>query len=125
MEILLDKNIQDMLVEESKRMGGNPTPEELAVVVERAFEISKQKNKNLQAQGIQRAKRRDVKFGRPKKSKPKDWPDIYDKYLSGAFSQKDASKLLGISRTTFGKWLKEEMERTNSNEESNRFENNH
>ncbi|GKG87396.1 hypothetical protein CE91St35_15500 [Eggerthella lenta] len=118
MRIPIDKNIRDMLVEESQRMGGgNPTADELACVVERAFEISRRKNKDLQAEGIKRARQRDVVLGRPKKAKPKNWPDIYEKCVSGFLSQNDASKLLGISRTTLNKWLKEEKEKSRATEE--------
>ena len=41
-----------MLAEESARMRGAPSPEELAAIVERAFEISRQKQKALQTEGF-------------------------------------------------------------------------
>ena len=89
MRIPIDKNIRDMLVEESQRMegGGNPTADELACVVERAFEISRRKNKDLQAEGIKRARQRDVVLGAQRRRNLKIGP-IYTKSAYRDFFRK-------------------------------------
>ncbi|MDN4471354.1 AAA family ATPase [Gordonibacter sp. RACS_AR68] len=52
-------------------------------------------------------------MGRPRKVKPKNWPDIYEKCISGFLSKNEASKLLSISPKTLNRWLKEEKIRNN------------
>ena len=104
----LDQAIHAMLAEESARLDGAVSPDELAVIVERAFEISRQKQKALQAEGYERARQRDVSFGRPKKPKPKNWPDVHQACTEGLISKEQACAELGISRGTLAKWLRGE-----------------
>jgi DNA invertase Pin-like site-specific DNA recombinase len=58
-----------------------------------------------QAEGIVEAKKRGVKFGRPKKTVPSDFAKIKKDYLSKKISSRKAAEKLHISQTTFFNWL--------------------
>ena len=57
--------------------------------------------KSRQAQGIAAAKARGVRFGRPEKRLPDDFPEIVEKWSLGQLSTEDAANLCGISESTF------------------------
>lgn len=58
-----------------------------------------------QAEGIAAARERGVRFGRPPKRRPEGYPEARTAFLDGAITKKEASELLHVSPTTFGKWL--------------------
>lgn len=57
--------------------------------------------KNRQREGIEAAKGKGVKFGRPLKPLPDDFIEIYEKWKSGYITSAEAAQKCGISRTTF------------------------
>lgn len=71
--------------------------------------------KQRQAEGIRIAKEKGVKFGRPRASIPNNSNEILDKYLNHLLSNTKATKLLGISRGTFFRLVKERKDNLNSN----------
>ena len=58
-----------------------------------------------QAEGIAAAKKRGVKFGRPKKDKPDNYITVKQAWLDGIMSMRKAAAELGVSRETFKKWV--------------------
>lgn len=60
-----------------------------------------------QAEGIAAALARGVKFGRKKKKRPENLPEIKERWLRGELSARAASRQLGISHGTFARWMKE------------------
>lgn len=62
--------------------------------------------KQRQAEGIRIAKEKGVKFGRPKAKLPVNTNDIIYKYKHKELTNKEAIKILGISRGTFFRVLK-------------------
>lgn len=60
-----------------------------------------------QAEGILAARQRGVRFGRPPKERTHEFYQLKDEYLSGRISARKAAKKLGITHTTFTKWVKE------------------
>ena len=58
-----------------------------------------------QAEGIADARVRGVHLGRSPKRKPDNFSSIFTKRESGAISARTASKLLGVDRKTFSKWI--------------------
>ena len=62
--------------------------------------------KQRQAEGIRIAKEKGVKFGRPKVKLPVNTNDIIYKYKHKELTNKEAIKILGISRGTFFRVLK-------------------
>lgn len=63
--------------------------------------------KQRQADGIRIAKEKGVKFGRPKVITPTNTNEILDDYINHKLTNIVATKLLGISRGTFFRLVKE------------------
>ena len=63
--------------------------------------------KRRQAEGIEAAKLRGVRFGAPSIPKPDDLHDIIEEYQNKSITAKKAAKQLNISVSTFYRWLKE------------------
>lgn len=63
--------------------------------------------KQRQAEGIRIAKEKGVKFGRPKAILPPNTIDILDKYINKELTNILAARLIGVSRGTFFRLVKE------------------
>lgn len=63
--------------------------------------------KQRQAEGIRIAKEKGVKFGRPKAILPHKTHEILDKYINKELNNIEAAKLIGVSRGTFFRLVKE------------------
>lgn len=75
----------------------------LSYVAEKEREYIRQR----QAEGIAVAKARGVKFGRPRITRPDDFPEVYERWLRGDINCREAGRLLGVSHYTFLRWTKE------------------
>lgn len=62
--------------------------------------------KQRQAEGIAIAKTKGVKFGRPKKMKPVGYDEVCRKWKNGEITAVEATKKLGLKKTTFYKMVK-------------------
>ena len=60
-----------------------------------------------QAEGIAAARARGVRFGRPSKQKPMCFAQVRKDYLERRITRRQASARLGVSVTTFDKWMRE------------------
>lgn len=60
-----------------------------------------------QAEGIKSAKRRGVKFGRPRIKIPPNFVEIANNFYSKKLTSKEACRLLSMSRGTFYRYIKE------------------
>lgn len=72
--------------------------------------VAETEHKNIkqrQAEGIAAAKRRGVKFGRPRKTIPVEFWKAKDDYINKRISSWAACALCGIPHTTFLRWVKE------------------
>ena len=66
--------------------------------------ISENERKNIkerQREGIEAAKLKGVRFGRPEKPVPEDFEEIYNKWLAKEMSAEEAAKRCNFTRTTF------------------------
>ena len=61
-----------------------------------------------QADGIQEAKKNNVKFGRPKAEKPANWNEVIARWQSGEIKAVEAMKELNLPKPTFYKMVKAE-----------------
>ena len=61
-----------------------------------------------QAEGIEAAKIRGVKFGRPAIPKPEEFPEVYHLWKEGTISGREAARRLDVNHATFFKWANEE-----------------
>lgn len=71
-------------------------------------QVERENIRQRQAEGIASAKARGVKFGRPRKPKPKNYERIAGLYLSGALTRAEAARRLGVSTSTFDRWIRED-----------------
>lgn len=62
--------------------------------------------KKRQAEGIEAAKARGVKFGRPPKKRGTLFEHLKEKWENGNISSREAAKLLKVDHTTFIRWVK-------------------
>ena len=62
--------------------------------------------KQRQYEGIEAAKKKGVKFGRPKKYHPEKYAEIYEKFKRKEITQKEAMKLMGVCQTTYYRIIK-------------------
>ncbi len=61
-----------------------------------------------QAEGIAAAKSRGVQFGRRRIDRPEMYPEIKKAWEAGELTARQAADALGVSRTTFFKWVRNE-----------------
>lgn len=61
-----------------------------------------------QAEGIAAAKARGVRFGRPEIQKPEIYAEVRTCYLNGGITRGKAAERLGISISTFDKWIRQD-----------------
>lgn len=73
-------------------------------------QIERENIRQRQAEGIAAAKARGKRFGRPRLPKPSGYEEVRLRYLEGKVSKSGGARLLGVSRGTFDKWLKESEE---------------
>ena len=74
-------------------------------------QVERENIKQRQAEGIASAKRRGVKFGRPSLKKPQNYQEIIDFYFAGSVTKKESAEMLGVSLSTFDRWLKRDEQR--------------
>lgn len=68
-------------------------------------QVERENIKQRQAEGIAAAKRRGVRFGRPKIPIPDNYWQIKDDYMAGRITQREAAELLHVSVGTLNNWL--------------------
>ena len=64
-------------------------------------------NRERQSAGIAAAKARGVRFGNSPRKRPVMLEKLRDKWKQGEMSSREAGKLLGVSHTTFLKWIRD------------------
>lgn len=70
-------------------------------------QVERENTHQRQMEGIREAKKRGVKFGRPKRHIPDNFDEVKDMWERGEVSLRRGAKLLGTNHTTFSKWLRE------------------
>lgn len=64
-----------------------------------------------QREGIDAARARGVRFGRPRKRRPGIYKSTRESYLAGHITRSEAASRLKVSISTFDKWLREDRAR--------------
>ena len=74
-----------------------------------SYVAQKERELNIQrtTEGIAAAKARGVQFGRKTLSRPAEFEEIRRQWSAGVISEREAARLLGVSRPTFHKWTHE------------------
>lgn len=72
-------------------------------------QVERESIRQRQAEGIASAKARGVRFGRPRKRKPKCWKQTRADYVAGRIRRKEAAQRLGVCVSTFDMWMREDV----------------
>ena len=74
-----------------------------------SYVAQKERKLNIQrtTEGIAAAKARGVQFGRKAIPKPAEFETVRRRWAEGMISEREAARLLGVSRPTFNKWAHE------------------
>lgn len=104
-KIKADIVVLDMELLDTRQKPGNLTGTLIVDLVLQIFAYVAQKEREFicqrQAEGIEAAKRRGKKLGRPEKEMPDQFEEVCLRCSRGELSTRQAADLLGISHTTF------------------------
>ena len=82
-----------------------PTLDNLRAIVQRVNQADSTWRRTRQQSGIESARKRGVKLGRPAKDIPKNFDKVYLQWSSGEITAVKAAQKLGISRSLFYRWV--------------------
>ncbi len=71
-------------------------------------QIERENTRQRQAEGIAAAKARGMRFGRPPLERPEGYESVRARVEVGELTHLKAAEELGVSRSTFEKWLRED-----------------
>ena len=94
---------------DTRRENNAPVEDTIAALLEYVSCNTHTFQRRRQADGIAAAKARGVKFGRPRRKRPKDFEKVKEQWQSGLLSSRTAAKELGVSQSSFVRWAKEEQ----------------
>lgn len=103
---VLDMPLLDTRIE-GKNLVGKFISDIVLQVLSFVAENERTNIKQRQAEGIKIAKEKGVKFGRPKAVTPPNTNEILDKYINHEINNIQAASILGISRGTFFRLVRE------------------
>jgi len=64
-----------------------------------------------QAEGIDAARARGVRLGRPPMERPENWEEVFRMYRAFEINGEQAAVMLGVSHTTFFRWKNRELQK--------------
>lgn len=104
--------ILDMpLIDTRSRQGDDLTGKFISNLVIQIFSyvahMERSMNHQRTMEGLAAARARGVQFGRTPLEKPEGYEEVRRKWDAGELSEREASRLLGVSRPTFHKWTHE------------------
>lgn len=97
---VIDMPLLDTRIE-GKNLVGKFISDIVLQVLSFVAENERKNIKQRQAEGIRIAKEKGVKFGRPKINLPSNTSEIIHKYINKEITNIEASKIIGVSRGTF------------------------
>lgn len=105
-----DIKVLDMPLLDTRAKGKNLVGKFISDIVLQvlSFVAENERNniKERQKEGIRIAKEKGVRFGRPKASIPSNSDEIFNKYINHKITNTEATKLIGVSRGTFFRLIK-------------------
>lgn len=73
-------------------------------------QVERESIRQRQAEGIACAKARGVRFGRPRKERPRAYGPARESYVAGRLTKREAAKRCRVSASTFDRWMREDAE---------------
>ena len=106
-----DIKVLDMPLLDTRTEGNNLVGKFIADIVLQILSFVAENERNnireRQMEGIRIAKEKGVKFGRPRKVLPPNANEIIDKFMNYEITSSYAASLIGISKGTFFRYVKE------------------
>ena len=68
--------------------------------------------RSRQREGIEAAKEKGVKFGRPRAEAPDSFREIYEKWKRREITVSEAADICGVSRSTFYRFVREHEQKS-------------
>ena len=100
--------ILDMPLLDTREKGENLTGTFIAdLVLQILSYVAQTERENIrqrQLEGIEAARKRGVRFGRPWREKPVNFMEIRERFLRGEISSRNAAREMGIAQSTFLYW---------------------
>lgn len=78
-------------------------------------QVERENTHSRQLEGIREAKKNGVRFGRPRNKIPESYSKVARDYRRGELSLRAGASELGVSHTTFARWLKAEEQKEKQN----------
>ncbi|MCI2196154.1 MAG: recombinase family protein [Lachnospiraceae bacterium] len=107
--------VLDFPLLDTRRSAGGVTGEFIADLVLQILsyvaQVERENTHQRQLEGIKEAKKRGVRFGRPRLPVPDEFQEVADQVRKKKISLREGGRILGISYTTLRNWMKEQ-ERT-------------
>ena len=103
---VLDMPLLDTRIE-GKNLVGKFISDIVLQVLSFVAENERNNIKERQAEGIRIAKEKGVKFGRPRATTPSNTDEILNNYINRKISNTKAAEIIGVSRGTFFRLVKE------------------
>lgn len=109
--------VLDFPLLDTRRSNGGVTGEFIADLVLQVLsyvaQVERENTYQRQLEGIREAKKRGVRFGRPRLPIPDRYDEVADMVRNKEMSLRQGARILGISYTTLRNWMKkqEEMEK--------------
>ena len=102
--------VLDMPLLDTRAAPGNVTGVFIADIVLQLLsyvaQVERESTRQRQAEGIAAARARGVRFGRARIQQPDEWPQVRAEYLAGTITRRQAAERLGVSRSTFDRWMR-------------------
>lgn len=107
--------VLDFPLLDTRRSAGGVTGEFIADLVLQILsyvaQVERENTHQRQLEGIREAKKRGVRFGRPRIPVPDEFQEVADQVRRKKLSLREGGRILGVSYTTLRNWMKEQ-ERT-------------
>lgn len=81
-------------------------------------QAERENTRQRQAEGIAAARGKGIRFGRPKKARPKQFPQLRKLWESGEISAREAARRSGVAVDTFLRWVRTQENETESDGQS-------
>ncbi|MGI5932477.1 MAG: recombinase family protein [Eubacterium sp.] len=107
--------VLDFPLLDTRRSAGGVTGEFIADLVLQILsyvaQVERENTHQRQLEGIREAKKRGVRFGRPRLPVPDEFQEVADQVRKKKLSLREGGRILGVSYSTLRNWMKEQ-ERT-------------
>ena len=104
--MVIDMPLLDTRIE-GKNLVGKLISDIVLQVLSFVAQNERETMRNRQAEGIKAAKARGVKFGRPRITLPNNFAKVARQYLNKEITNKKACEILGMTRGSFFRYMKE------------------